>query len=170
MKLSPDPRRWGRAALPATLLLALAATPAVAARHDGHVTTAGRHGTTLRFVATDERGNMTVEDLGPPSSGGPGQGDLVAFTQALHRGGHLVGTAHVTAIGVDARRHLSEATGTLRIPHGTLQVAGLVAQTPRFDLAVTGGTGRYVGARGTMRFDAASGTQRIIVHLTRVGR
>lgn len=160
-------RRLAYAAVPAALLAAGATAPAVA--NQDHAARA-RQATTRTFVATDEPGNMTVEDLGAPSPDGPGLGDLVAFTQDLARNGHHAGTAHVSAIGVDARRHLSEATGTLRLHGGTVQVGGLVNRSPRFTLAVTGGTGRYVGARGTMLFDASGEVQRITLHLIRAGR
>ncbi len=58
--------------------------------------------TTLEFLAHDEPGNMTLDDLGAKSApGGPDIGDLLAFTQTLTRDGKPAGQVHVTAVGVD---------------------------------------------------------------------
>jgi hypothetical protein len=123
--------------------------------------------TTLEFVAHDESGNMTLDDLGAKSSpGGPDIGDLLAFTQTLTRDGKPAGQVHVAAVGVDHKRHLSEATGTITLRSGTIQVAGIVTMNPTFTLTVTGGTGTYAGDTGTLEFDASGDVQKLTVHLT----
>jgi hypothetical protein len=108
------------------------------------------HGTTLRFVAHDVPGQMAFDDLGAASPDGPGIGDVLAFTQRLTRAGHTVGRISNASVGVDQARHLFQANGTIVLAHGTVEYAGLVSQGSRFVLAVTGGTGRYVGVSGTL--------------------
>lgn len=123
--------------------------------------------TTLDFLAHDEPGNMTLDDLGAKSApGGPDIGDLLAFTQTLTRDGKPAGQVHVTAVGVDHKRHLSEATGTITLSNGTIQIAGIVTMKPTFTLTVTGGTGTYAGNSGTLDFDASDNVQKLTVHLT----
>ena len=125
-----------------------------------------RLSTTLSFVSHDEPGNEVLVDLGPKSApGGPDIGDLLSFTQGLTTAGRSVGQIHVVAVGVDHKRGLSEATGTIDLADGSIQVGGIVNQTATFTLAVTGGTGAYAGAAGSMAFDASTGTQAITVHL-----
>jgi hypothetical protein len=128
--------------------------------------TASKH-TTLEFVAHDETGNMALDDLGVKSApGGPDIGDLLAFTQTLTRDGKPAGQVHVAAVGVDHKRHLSEATGTITLATGTIQIAGIVTMKPTFVLTVTGGTGIYAGDSGTLDFTASGNVQKMTVHLT----
>lgn len=117
------------------------------------------------YVAHDEAGNSAFVDLGDPSPQGPDIGDLVAFTQTLTRDGKQVGLAHVAAVVVDHKRHLSQANGTLQIPGGTVEVAGTVTMASRFTLAVTGGTGRYIGARGVLKFHSDHNRQLLTLKL-----
>lgn len=123
--------------------------------------------TTLQFVTTDEPGNMTLVDLGAKSApGGPDIGDLLAFTQTLTHGGKPAGQVHVVAVGVDHKRHLSEATGTIVLSDGSIQLAGIVTMDPTFTLTVTGGTGAYAGETGTLAFDGSGKVQKMTIHLT----
>jgi hypothetical protein len=120
---------------------------------------------TLSFVATDIDGNSVTIDLGHKNPGEPDIGDLVAFTQDLATNGKNVGQVHVIAAVVDHTQHLSEATGTIVLKNGSIQLAGVVAMDPKFTLTVTGGTGDYVGATGTMDFDASGDSQTMTVRL-----
>lgn len=144
------------AQLPASATPAAATPPASVAAHRPTATT---------YVAHDEPGNMAFVDLGAPSQQGPDIGDIVAFTQTLTRGGKQVGLAHVAAVVVDHKRHLSQANATVQIPGGTVEVAGIVTMTSRFRLAVTGGTGRYVGATGVLKFHNKHGQQLLTLKL-----
>lgn len=116
--------------------------------------------TTMHLVAG--HGQMAYEDLG---SEGDGLGDTVVLTQPVRRHGDLVGHVHDVAVQVDAKHHLFQATGSLRLAHGTIEFAGLVSQTPHFVLAVTGGTGAYQGAAGTIAFDFPGKRQLMTVTL-----
>jgi allene oxide cyclase-like protein len=121
--------------------------------------------TTLSFIATDIDGNHVTIDLGHKNPGKPDIGDLVAFTQNLATDGKNVGQVHVIAAVVDHKQHLSEATGTIVLKDGTIQLAGVVSMEPKFTLTVTGGTGKYLGATGTMAFDASGNDQTMTVEL-----
>jgi hypothetical protein len=119
--------------------------------------TASTSYTTTRYVAHDVAGQLAMADIADPRDGSPGMGDVLAFTQRLTRGGKAAGRVSNVAIGVDAVRHLFQANGTMVLPHGRVEFAGLVPQTSHFVLAVTGGTGRYRDAAGTLTFDNVGG-------------
>jgi hypothetical protein len=121
--------------------------------HDAAMARSAAGGSTARhFALHDEAHNMAFEDLGRPSRTGPDLGDLVAFSQRVTRNGETVGQIRNSAIGVDHKRHLFQAEGTLRLPRGDVEFAGLVTQTSEFTLVVTGGSGAFLGATGTMDF------------------
>ena len=123
--------------------------------------------TVLHLVSHDIPGQTAFDDLGAPSPQGPDLGDVVAFTQRLTRHGRTVGRISNAGVGVDHQRHLFQADGTIVLPHGRIEVAGLVSMGSRFRLAVTGGTGRFTGANGWMDFANVDGRQLITVTLTR---
>jgi len=110
---------------------------------------------------------MAFDDLGSPSPHGPEIGDVLAFTQRLTRNGHTAGRISNTAIGVDQARHLFQSNGTIVLPHGKIEYGGLVSQGSSFVLAVTGGTGRYTGASGTIAFTFPGNRQLLTVTLRR---
>lgn len=154
----------------------LLATPAVAALtavaiatgvllHTGQPASAATTATTMRFVTHDEVGNEAFDDLGAPSPNGPDIGDLLAFTQTLTQDGKAAGLVHVSAVGVDHKRHLSQASGTLVLHDGDIEIAGIVPMTPSFTLIITGGTGKYAGHTGTLDFHLTGNTQTLTVHL-----
>lgn len=120
---------------------------------------------TLIFAAHDEAGNFALDDLGAKSTNGPDIGDLLALTQTLTANGRTAGVLHLTAVGVDHRRHLTQAEGTVVLNGGTIEVAGLVPQTPHFTLAITGGTGTYIDSRGTLTVTTPQHTSRITITL-----
>jgi hypothetical protein len=121
----------------------------------------------MHYVAHDQQGNMAFDDLGAPSKQGPDIGDVVAFTQSLTQHGKTVGRISNAAVGVDHKRHLFQASGSIVVPHGKIQVAGLVTMGTHFRLAVVGGTGAYTGATGWMDFQNKHNRQLITVTLTR---
>jgi hypothetical protein len=69
------------------------------------------------------------------------------------------------AFGVDARRHLFQANGTMALAHGRITFAGLVSQRRHFTLAATGGTGAYLRATGKIAFDFDHSRQVLTVAL-----
>lgn len=122
---------------------------------------------TKRFVAHDIAGNFAMDDLAAPQDQNPGLGDLLAFTQRLTRGGHTVGRVSNVAVGVDQQRRLFQSNGTMKLAHGTIEFGGLVPQASRFTLAVTGGTGRFEGATGTLHFGMKGNRQILTLTLRR---
>jgi hypothetical protein len=152
--------RKSTAAMAATALFAVGGAATVDLG-TGATANASSSVTTTRFVAHDIAGNLALDDLANPKGGGPGLGDLLAFTQRLTRAGKTVGRVSNVAVGVDSQRNLFHATGTLSLAHGTVEFGGLVSQTSHFVLAVTGGTGTYNGAHGTLIF-TQSGNRQIL--------
>lgn len=153
------------AAAAAAVAVAAVAVGAGVLLHTGQPATAAPTATTTRFVTHDEAGNEAFDDLGAPSPNGPDIGDLLAFTQTLTQDGKEVGLVHVSAVGVDHKRHLSQASGTLVLHDGDIEIAGIVPMTPSFTLIITGGTGRYAGHTGTLDFHLTGNTQTLTVHL-----
>jgi hypothetical protein len=152
------------AAVAAASLAALGSLAGLEFAGDASASSAVR---TTRFVAHDIRGNLAMDDLAAPEGQIPGLGDMLAFTQRLTRSGKTVGRVSNVAVGVDAKRHLFHANGTITLKRGTVEFGGLVSQTPHFVLAVTGGTGRFDGADGTVVFDNSHGRQTLTLRLQR---
>ena len=118
---------------------------AVAASANGNTTT-------LRLISRDEAGSFIDN---PPAATGEGdvsQGDMFVFTSRLFRGGRRVGRGHVACTITLARgeRSLSQCVGTFTLRRGQITAQGVVGQADRFTGAITGGTGRYDAARGTL--------------------
>jgi hypothetical protein len=125
----------------------------------------GRGATTLSVV--EHALTDTTADIRPH---GDSRGDVLAFRNPIFN------AANTKRIGIDngscvrtkvARAY--ECAWTTRVPGGTLAVQGPFLDTHDSMLAITGGTGRYVGASGQMRLHArnAKGTAYdFIFHLT----
>jgi hypothetical protein len=85
---------------------------------------------------------------------GPSLGDFYAFHDDLYQGkkkvGAVDGVCHITYLGDQATgTGTSQCVVTLSLPKGTLTAQGLVEFTEdSAKFAITGGTGRYSGARG----------------------
>lgn len=147
----------------AALALTASATTLAPTRSAAHVAVAPRDST--RTFVTHDTGQLAMADIADPQDGQPGIGDILAFTQRLTRQGHTVGRVSNTAIGVDGRRHLFQSNGTMQLSDGDITFAGLVPQTSRFQLAVTGGTGAYRDARGTLEFHLDGSRQLLTLRL-----
>ncbi len=142
-------------AVAAASIVAIAATSASAAKTR-----------TLTFTTREEPGNFVLEDLGSKSASPPDIGDVLAFTQTLTSHGHPAGLVHLTAIGTDHTRHLTEAQGTITLAGGTIQFAGLVPQSPRFTLPILAGTGTYAPDHGTITISTPDRISTISIHLS----
>ncbi len=156
-----------RLATAAVVTVAIGATAGVALNLGSSASAQPDHGRghskTLRFVAHDDQ--MAFDDLGDASPHGPGIGDMLVLTQSLTKGGKPAGRIHDVAVGVDGKRNLFQANGSIVLRGGTVEYAGLVKQTSHFVMAVTGGTGKYVGASGEVAFDFPGHKQKITVTL-----
>jgi hypothetical protein len=131
----------------------------------GGAASASSQTTTMHLVAHDQQ--FAMDDLGDPSPQGPGLGDVLVMTQRLTNHGKTVGLIHNSSVDVDARRNLFQSTGSVSLAHGTIEFAGVVSQTEHFKLAITGGTGDYRGAGGTIAFDFPGHRQLLTVTVTR---
>ena len=57
-------------------------------------------------------------------------------------------------------------TLAMQVPHGQITAAGLSTPAPSKELAVTGGTGRYVGAQGRLDLvEHGDGTGSLVITL-----
>jgi hypothetical protein len=127
------------AAASAAVILA-AAGIAVASASGPSITTA----TTIRLDARG--GSSTFVNVREKT--GPAVGDEVILNQPLYSDANpdqVVGQGYVTVILVGGNAEQDHATLVLK--QGQIDVAGIQASNP-FQLAVTGGTGRFQNARG----------------------
>jgi hypothetical protein len=150
------------ALVPAVFLLGSAASGSTTA-HTAH---------TLRFL--EKPGTFTFVDI-PPQQGPdelPAAGDGFVFTSRVFRGGERVGTLHarctVTTDSTDPANLPLLCDGALVLPHGTITGTTLTRSgSERTVIAITGGTGRFTGAEGTMVETPAGGeNQHLVVRLT----
>jgi hypothetical protein len=90
---------------------------------------------------------------------GASLGDLDACRGRLRdaASGAAAGRAHWTCLYLGSTRAGSDCTAVVRLRGGTLQAAGVLSHTsPKSVWAITGGTGAYAGARGTVRLRQVS--------------
>jgi hypothetical protein len=124
-------------ALAAVVALALSAGPAEAKNH----------GRTIIIKARSQLDQVQLVD-NAPTGGSPG--DVLVFTEQLFdsRGKRIGSDAATCTRLFDAT---SLCTGTYKLPGGRLMVQLLQpGPTGTYDQAITGGTGRFAGARGTV--------------------
>lgn len=105
---------------------------------------------TLTLIAVDDPKREVYIDAGAK---GEGPGDVLIFSELLHRRsarGEAVGRSEIVCIVVSRAGFRCE--GTLLLPAGRLEAGGFVAfgNTPRFSVAILGGTRSYAGARGEL--------------------
>ena len=153
----------------ATLVTLLAFTPVAAGATDaGSAQTKGKT-RTLTFLAE-------VQQLTrfPVTPGSVSQGDQVVvrsdlFDEAHNKVGESHGTCTTTRGGAD---EAEQCVVTYILPGGQLTVQGMYfgilnpGPPPSFDNAITGGTGKYHRARGSVHADTiATGTRRFTINL-----
>lgn len=122
------------------------------------------HGRTL--VVVEHAVHETTVDEGPK---GDSRGDQLAFANPVYdarnktKVGDDLGSCVRTTPGV-----AYECTWTLRIHGGSLVVTGPFLDSGDSTLAITGGTGKFAGASGSMKLHAnnrAGTTYRFTYHL-----
>ena len=149
--------------------LALLAVPAAAALAVAGLSTAAAAPSKARtFSVLESNLQLSAIDL-PPTQGTesdpPSRGDMVVFTKRLSTpSGKRAGLMHVVCTVTVPRPSLEtslfQCDGTYALRGGTLAISHggpISARTLR--LAVTGGTGAYAGARGTIVSQAGSGDE-----------
>ena len=109
---------------------------------------------TLTFVSTEKANDEKFVDVKPK---GYSVGDSFLLSSLLHQGGHVAGRVEAHCSLQDPSYHAQACTITAILADGqiTLQGAGLDKKLPGVGstgeaYAITGGTGAYVGASGTM--------------------
>ncbi len=102
----------------------------------------------------------------------PSKGDQTVFNDELLRDGQVVGresgacvaTADISPEGVLP----THCQITVELPHGQITAQGTTSNDPEKHLAVTGGTGRYVGASGELVLtEFGNGTGSVVLHLAK---
>ncbi|MBB4984916.1 MULTISPECIES: allene oxide cyclase barrel-like domain-containing protein [Streptomyces] len=115
----------------------------------------------------------------PVNPGGPAaQGDRVVVRSILKdEGGNVVGESGGTCVLTRAAVEgdpggAEECIVTYALPDGQITAQGMYFGTlnpgppPSFDNAITGGTGRYAKARGTVHSDTTIVDGKVVRHLT----
>jgi hypothetical protein len=150
-------RSWGIAAVAAAALVGAGAATAASSTAAGAAPSAApavsnpahHHTTVLRFGV--KFSDHYVVDVPPSNPGGVGLGDYALFSdQLLDRKGHVVGTEGGSGLVTDITTGQIFFTLAIQLPHGQIAASGLSSAAPSKELAVTGGTGRYVGAGGRL--------------------
>jgi hypothetical protein len=123
----------------------------------------------LRFVSKDSKDNYV--DAKPT---GLSAGDVLAQHSTWYVQGERTGVMALTAtvtLRTSAQTGEVMFTAVGRLPDGDVTMTGtfnIVPQNQTFEAAITGGTGRFAGARGHAVFDQVSASAtRISVYLER---
>jgi|1185.fasta_scaffold267603_1 allene oxide cyclase len=136
--------------VPLAGILVLAAAVSAWAGGDGRSGNSGKTLTVVEHATTD----VTTD------TGGPGDtaGDVLTFANAVFNAGDTdkVGTDQGYCIRV-VKGAAYECTWTTFLAGGQIVVAGPFLDAGNSTLAITGGTGRYRGARGTMDLRSLAG-------------
>jgi hypothetical protein len=129
------------------LLAAIATILVVAAVAGGHGPK-GHH--TLELVGTSA--SFDFVDVDPkqanPETEAPTPGDAFLLSETLTMNGRDFGSVYAHCTFVTAE--VSQCLATLDLPNGQITVQGVTRDEPDFTLAITGGTGAYTGAGGTL--------------------
>lgn len=149
-------------------LVATGAVVGLAALTVGSVGPATGHGDshdddTIRVLSTSTED--TYVDNG---DAGESQGDTFVFTSKLTQRGKTVGHTGVVCTITSEVRLENLCIGTARFDDGQLAVQGLFGEddADEFELAITGGTGDWEGASGTLVVEPLSDTkEKLTFHL-----
>jgi hypothetical protein len=123
----------------------LAVSSAVPAAGHGGGGDGGR-GDRIRVLSTN-----TEEEFVDVGASGLSLGDEFIFTSDLTKHGRLVGHTGVVCTVTSTAREESQCVGTASLRRGQITIQGLVAGEPDvFEFPITGGSGDYEGAEGTL--------------------
>jgi hypothetical protein len=132
--------------IPAALAAAVTAA-ALAASASGDPSPA-----TLRLTQLDH--HFKLVDVAPRGGDAkpPSQGDELVIGGRLRQGARAAGSSDlVCTVTQPGRRAVADCSGTLVLAHGDITFAGVNAFAQRSNVAaITGGTGDYAGATGTV--------------------
>ena len=124
----------------------------------------GSHGHTVRVLSTNTEESFV--DVGEPDLS---LGDSFVFTSTLTQHGKEVGHTGVVCTITSVDREESQCVGTARLRGGQITIQGLLAGEPEvFEFPITGGSGVYEGAEGTLVVKELSDTEELLTfHLSR---
>jgi hypothetical protein len=90
-------------------------------------------------------------------------GDSFVFTSDLTEHGKPVGHTGVVCTVTSTAREESQCVGTASLRGGQITIQGLLAGEPEvFEFPITGGSGRYEGAEGTLVVKELSDTEELL--------
>lgn len=122
----------------------------------GHGDDNGRHKIRVLSTNTEE----AFVDVGEPDFS---LGDAFIFTSDLTKHGRSVGHTGVVCTITSVAREESQCVGTAWLRKGQITIQGLVAGEPEvFAFPITGGTGAYEGAEGTLVVKELSDTEELL--------
>lgn len=156
---------------PTTLTLAALAVAGIGAATAAALPAAG--GTTITLVSRFEPATLVTDDVAPLGKR-PTVGDRYVYSTALTRGGRRAGRSESVDTAIDGKIQGVLRTTVLLLPDGTVTATGATGNAPANGwkpekvtrLAVTGGTGAYDGATGTLtQVDIDDTHQRLTLHL-----
>ena len=129
------------------------------------VSSPAHHATVLRFAV--KFSDHYVVDVPPANPDSVGLGDYAVFSDQLLDGkGHAVGTEGGSGLVTNVTEGQVFFTLAIQLPHGQIAASGLSSPAPSKELAVTGGTGRYVGAQGRLDLvENGDGTGSLVITL-----
>ena len=138
---------------------------AIGALAVGSVAPATGQGTTGTVQVLSSNTEQRYVDVGRP---GFSLGDAFVFTSKLTHHDVRVGHTGVVCTIVSKRREESQCVGTARIHGDQITIQGLLAGEPdEFEFPITGGTGAYEGAQGTLVVKEMPGTKELLTfHLS----
>src|SRR6476619_7662521 len=126
---------------------AVVAVAALAAGSVGPAAGTDDHGSrTIRVVS-----HNTEESFVDVGKHGFSLGDEFVFTSRLTHHGRKVGHTGVVCTITSVKREESQCVGSAKLGRGEITIQGLQADDPQvFSFAITGGTGAFEGAEGTL--------------------
>jgi hypothetical protein len=108
------------------------------------------------------------------TSGGKDLGDNLTFAKVvLGSAGSIIGTAYdscvLVGVGDQYGKGLSMCNGIYNLPQGKLTFQGTRKTRERYTFVVTGGSGIYVNASGTIngfQIGSTPFSQRVVIHIS----
>lgn len=142
----------------AVAVAALAVGSVGPATGQGKTDRGGDSGQTVRVVSINTE--EAFVDVGEPDFS---LGDSFIFTSKLTKHGKKVGHTGVVCTITSTAREESQCVGTARFRKGQITIQGLLAGEPDvFGFPITGGTGAYEGAEGTLVVRELSATRELL--------
>ncbi len=135
-------KRWGVTAAMAAIAVLAVSSAVPATGHGG----GGDGRDRIRVLSTNTEESFV--DVGPSDLS---LGDSFVFTSNLTKHGRQVGHTGVVCTVTSVAREESQCVGSAQLRRGEITIQGLVAGEPdTFEFPITGGSGDYEGAEGTL--------------------